>query len=136
MRISLLKVAGGLAIVVVSFFATNYVLESWNTPAKRDAQRVEDIKKLREAIRSYRRARSTFPTDLNLLVDGRYLDAIPVDPGTQKRYQYYSDGANNFGLLVMLEEPYGGLAARKSCRTGVGTKESAMWGADVAECPF
>lgn len=139
MRISLLKVAGGLAIVVVSFFVTNYILEARNTPARRDAQRVEDIKKVREAVRSYRKARGTFPTDLKLLVDARYLDAIPTDPlwaGTPKRYQYYSDGTNNFGLLVWLEEQQGNVAAGKSCRTGVGAKETAMWGADTADCPF
>lgn len=103
MRISLLKVVGGLAIVAACFLATNYVLESRNTPQRRDAQRIADIQKIREAVRSYRRARNTFPTDLKLLVDGRFLDTTPSDPlwsGTPKRYQYYSDGTNHFGLLV------------------------------------
>ena len=131
-----LKVVGGFAIVAVSFITTNYILELRNTPERRDAQRVEDIKKLREAVRSYRRARNTFPTDLKLLVDSRFLDSMPVDPATQKQYQYYSDGVNNFGLMVSLEQRHGDVAAGQSCRTGLGTKQSAMWGHDIAECPF
>lgn len=137
---TLLKVAGGVIIVVVSFLVTNYILESRNTPASRDAQRIADIKKIREAVRSYHRAKSSvFPKDLKLLVDARYLDAVPVDPlwsGTKKGYQYYTDGSIVFGLLVSLEERHGDVPAGASCRTGVGAKETMMWGADVAECPF
>ena len=93
---------------------------------------------MREAVRSYYRARKAFPTDLKLLVDGGFISSVPVDPvwsATDKKYQYYSDGVNNFGLMVWLEEAYGTVPAGKSCRTGQGTKESAMWG-DTLECPF
>lgn len=135
-----LKVVGGFGIVAVSFFATNYILESRNTPANRDAQRIADIKKLREAIRSYYRAKNnSFPKDLKLLVDGRFLDSIPVDPlwaGTRKGYQYYTDGSIVFGLQAWFEEQHGNVAAGASCRTGLGTKEAMMWGPDIAECPF
>src|SRR5262245_39306681 len=139
MRISLPKVAGGLAIVVVSFFVTNYILEARNTPARRDAQRVADIQKIRDAAKSYRRAKSKFPANLKVLVDQGFLDALPADPlwaGTKQGYQYYSDEVNNFGLLVSLEEPRGRVAAGKSCRTGVGAKETEMWGPDTPDCPF
>src|SRR5438105_4937418 len=113
MRVSLLKVVGGLAVVAISFLATDYFLnrqEAQNTPAMRDARRMEDARKLKEAIRNYRAARNVFPSDLKLLVDGGYLSSIPADPiwaNTKQRYQYYSNEVNNFGLLVWLEERHG-----------------------------
>jgi hypothetical protein len=132
------KVFGGIAIIAVSFTMTTYILETRSTPATRDAQRIDDIRKIKEAVRSYRRVRNAFPTDLKLLVDGGFINSIPVDPvwsATEKKYQYYSDGVNNFGVLVWLEEAHGAVPAGKSCRTGQGTKESAMWG-DTLDCPF
>jgi hypothetical protein len=134
----LVRIAGAVAIVGASFLLTLYVLDSRNTPATRDARRVDDIRKVREAIRNFYEARKTYPADLKVLVDGGYLNSIPADPlwpGSEQRYQYYSNGINNFGLLVWLEQPQGNVPAGTSCRSGVGTKEAAMWG-NIPECPF
>ena len=139
MRLWFLRVIGGLAVIAASFLVTLYIVDTKNSPATRDAQRVDDIRRTREAIKRYYQARKAYPVDLKLLVEAGYLSSIPVDPlwsATDRKYQYYSNGISNFGLLVWLEQAHDNLPADRPCRTGVGTKESEMWSSNMLECPF
>jgi hypothetical protein len=127
----------GLAIVAICFFGALFIL-SYTDQSARDALRVEHVQQIKSAVENYHNARRAYPTSLKALVDGGFLKSIPSDPlwaGTAKNYQYYSDGINNFGVLVVLERVHADVPAGKSCRTGLGTKESAMWG-EQPQCPF
>jgi hypothetical protein len=133
----ILKAVAGLAVVAICFFGTLFILKYIDQGA-RDALRVEQVRQIKGAVENYHAARRAYPTSLKALVDAGFLKSIPDDPlwaGTARNYQYYSDGVNNFGVLVVLERTHGDLAAGKPCRTGLGTKESAMWG-EQAQCPF
>jgi hypothetical protein len=139
------RIVGGLAIVAISFFATQWVLGYFDAK-NRDAVRAQHITQIRNAVESYSKARGSFPAlpdrpvgELKMaLVDGGFLPQIPVDPlwgSTNKGYRYYSDGKNNYALLVWLEQAHGLVPAGGMCLTGRGTEGSGMWG-QPPDCPF
>ena len=140
----LIRAAGGLAVAMIFFFGTLFILNHSDSRA-RDALRIEQIRMLKGALERYRSTRGSYPapffdnpvTDLrSALVGGGYLSAIPVDPlwaGTEKQYRYVSTG-QTYGLLLNLELAIGKTSAG-ACLTGVGTAGTGWWGGRP-NCPF
>jgi hypothetical protein len=137
MRI-VLQAAGAVAIVVASFFGTLFVMD-YLSARSRDQTRVQNVVQIRDAIENFHNKLGGYPTELkSALVGGGFLKAIPADPlwaNTDKDYQYYSDGRNNYGLLIWLEQAHGDVPAGIPCRTGLGAAASEMWGKKL-DCPF
>jgi hypothetical protein len=145
---ALLKVTGGLAIVLISFWGTLWFI---GTPEYENNQlRISHAKLLAEALEKYRQARGTYPImqdnpvdDLKReLVEGKFLDAIPSDPaqGATGRQYRYAGGGKAYGLLITLEpEPaMTGVSKAKpamTCAAGVNIKGSGAWG-NPPTCPF
>jgi type II secretory pathway pseudopilin PulG len=138
-------VAGGMAVVAISFFGTLFILNNADSRA-RDSLRTEHAKLLKAALEQYRGAHGSYPatffdnpiTDLRAaLVGGGFLSTIPVDPlwaDTERQYRYVSAG-KTYGLLVHLELANGKIAAQGACLTGVGTDGTGWWGGQP-DCPF
>ncbi len=137
MRI-VLQAAGAIAIVVASFFGTLFAIDYFSARG-RDQTRIEHVAQIKNAIENFHKARGGYPTELkSTLVGGGFLKVIPGDPlwaNTPKDYQYYSDGKNNYGLLLWLEQTHGEVPAGIPCRTGLRAKEYGMWG-NKLDCPF
>lgn len=143
----LLKVIGGLAIVLISFWGTLYFLGS--REYEHNQLRAKHAKLLADALEKYHQARSVYPTvgglvdDLKQeLVDGKFLEAIPSDPArsaTGQQYRYVG-GGTRYGLLIVLEpEPAMlGVSAAKpalTCTVGVNIRGTGAWN-DPPSCPF
>jgi hypothetical protein len=143
----LLKVIGGVAIVLISFWGTLYFVGS--REYENNQLRTKHAKLLADALEKYRSARGVYPTvqgpvdDLKQeLVGGKFLEAIPSDPAqsaTGQQYRYVGGGAK-YGLLIVLEpEPamLGVSAAKPSltCTVGMNIRGTGAWG-DPPSCPF
>jgi hypothetical protein len=143
----LLKVIGGLAIVLISFWATLYFITS--REHENNQLRAKHAKLLAAALEKYRLARGVYPTvqgpvdDLKQeLVEGKFLEAIPSDPArsaTGQQYRYVG-GGTKYGLLIILEpEPaMAGVTAAKptlTCTVGVNIRGTGAWD-DPPSCPF
>jgi len=143
----LLRVTGGLAIVMIFFWGTLFILGS---PEYVNNQlRAKHVRVLADALEKYRQAQSGYPVlsdnpvdDLKReLVDRKFLEAIPSDPAraaTGRQYRY-AGGGRAYGILVTLEaEPsLFGLTGTKpafTCVAGVNIKGSGAWG-DPPACP-
>jgi hypothetical protein len=143
-----LKIIGGLAIVLISFWGTLFLI---GTPEYENNQlRAKHARLLADALEKYRQARGMYPVlpenpvdDLKReLVEGKFLDAIPNDPAraaTGRQYRY-AGGGRAYGLLITLEpEPaLAGVSKAKpamTCAAGVNIKGSGAWG-DPPACPF
>ena len=144
----LLKVTGGLAIVLISFWGALYLL---GTPEYENNQlRATHVRQLADALEKYRLARGMYPIlrdnpvdDLKQeLVESKFLEAIPSDPAraaTGRQYRY-AGGGKAYGLLITLEpEPFiAGLRTTKpavTCTAGVNIRGTGAWG-DPPACPF
>jgi len=144
----LLRVTGGLAIVMIFFWGTLFILGS---PEYVNNQlRAKHVRLLADALEKYRQARNAYPVLANNpvddlkreLVDAKFLEAIPSDPAraaTGRQYRY-AGGGRAYGILVTLEpEPsLFGLTGTKpalSCIAGVNIKGSGAFG-DPPACPF
>lgn len=131
---------GGLSVVVVFFFGTLLLLNSYDA-RQRDMLRAEHATSLKRALDRYHATRGVFPTgrvadnpadDLApQLVGGGYLRAVPRDPLPERSYRYTTDGASDgqrYGLKISLERA-------GDCLTGVGSEGRGWWGA-LPPCPF
>jgi hypothetical protein len=132
--------ATGLAITLLSFFGSLYLLESVGTRSM-DSLRMEHAKSLKAALEQHRTARGKYPVlvsgsdvaDLKRdLVDGGFMSSLPVDPywtnGRINRYRYRSDGTS-YSLLIHFE--------LGPCQTGIGPATLEKWdGHNVLKCPF
>lgn len=142
------RVTGGLAIVMISFWGTMFILGS---PEYVNNQlRAKHVRLLADALEKYRQAQSAYPVmadnlvdDLRReLVDRKFLETIPIDPArasTGRQYRY-AGGGKAYGVLVTLEaEPsvFGltGIKPAFTCVSGVKIKGSGAWG-DPPACPF
>jgi hypothetical protein len=145
LRRRLVWIVGGSAVVLISFFTTQYALEYWDMRS-RDQTRLENILQIKNAVERYHRERGAYPVlndrpvpELRVaLVDSGIIKSIPTDPlwtATKKEYRYYSDGKNYFGLLVFLEQAHGAIPAGGTCLAGIGTKGTGLWG-QPADCPL
>lgn len=144
----MLKVTGGLAIVMIFFWGTLFIIGS---PEYANNQlRAKHVRLLSDALEKYREARGGYPAlpdnpvdDLKReLVGSKFLEAIPSDPaGSSTGRQYrYAGGGQAYGVLVTLEaEPsMAGLTGMKpalTCVAGVNIRGSGAWG-DPPACPF
>jgi len=146
---SLLKVTGGFAVLMITYWGT---LRFIGSPGYENNQlRASHARLLAEALEKYRQARGMYPIlqdnpvdDLKpALVDGKFLDAIPSDPAreTTGRQYRYAGGGRAYGLLITLE-PEPAMAnvgkarpATMTCATGVNVRGSGAWD-DPPACPF
>jgi hypothetical protein len=142
-----LKIIGGGAIVVLSFFGTLAALDFLNPAYVANQTRGRDVKLLKDAIDRYYKDRGSYPAlpgnpvdDLAPhLIQGGYLKEIPSDPLRAAgvfQYQYASDGRTMYGILVRMAEENSIARSRPSglCVVGVGTK-GLNWG-NLPECRF
>lgn len=73
------------------------------TTQSRDTQRKEDVKKIRQALSTWRKERKTYPAELKEL-SPQYLAELPVDPLSPKfSYRFRRSSANSFILTSVLE---------------------------------
>ncbi len=79
------------AVAVVSFGGLN--------KKTRDARRMADLEKIRIALESAKQIGTTYPSSLNNLVGGSYLDRLPTDPKTNANYSYVR-GSDNRSYYV------------------------------------
>jgi len=143
----LLKVIGGLAIVLISFWGTLYFMGS--SQFGNNQIRIKHAKLLADALEKYHQARGVYPTAQgpvdNLkqdLVEGKFLEAIPSDPArsaTGQQYSYVGGGAK-YGVLIILEpEPaMAGVGVAKpalTCTVGVNIRGTGAWN-DPPTCAF
>ncbi|MEX2506737.1 MAG: hypothetical protein WD406_07445 [Pseudohongiellaceae bacterium] len=63
-----------------------------------DQERVNGLRRTSNAISGYWHRTGDLPGNLEQLVDGIYMDALPVDPETGEPYEYTTLGAENFSL--------------------------------------
>jgi hypothetical protein len=126
----LLRIAGGLAIVVVFFFGTLFALDymGWGSP---DSIRASNAKAIMEALQKYRAAKGAYPlipaTDGPLaelagpLVGGGFLSAFPADPTGGQKPRYISADGKAYGLWLYFERS-------GACMVEVGITRSGWWG--------
>ena len=149
MRI-LLRVTGGLAIVMLAFWGTLFILGSPEFMTTNNQLRIKHVRLLADALEKHRQALTQYPLladnvvdDLRRdLIDRKFLEVIPSDPAraAMGRQYRYAGGSQSYGILVTLEpEPsLFGLAGTKpnfTCVTGVKIRGSGAWG-DPPACPF
>lgn len=81
--------------------------------AKRDEQRIRDIKTLQDALDSYFAAKQFYPRDLTELISEATLTRLPADPKTNQLYLYtpLGDPALHYSLAFILEKGVGTLKA-------------------------
>jgi type II secretory pathway pseudopilin PulG len=127
----LTKIAGAIAIVVVSFFATLIALDYAGFPNPTEDQvRARNAKQVMAALEKYRAVKGTYPvlpvtdsvtSELRTpLVEGHFIAAIPVDPPDAAPTRYVSVDGKAFGLLVFQN--------KKNCLIEVRTTKSQWWG--------
>jgi hypothetical protein len=138
----LVKVLGGLAIVLIFFFGTLFVLDyfpGWSAyaPLRTEA------KAIMRALQDYRAARGSYPVlsvPDNLMPEiKKYLasSGYPVSgdtEGTDKDARYFSSDGKSYGLLFHInrsdKKPLG-----DQCMIEVDIRQSGLWG-QPAGCPF
>ncbi len=137
-RSSLLRVFGGTAIVLLSFFATLLVVD-FAMPSWRNRTRADDARTIRTALAAYYKAHRSYPGPADIpadnlkpfLVDERFIAEIPRDPVIGAGgYRYVSDGKSYYGLVVKLEPlnaPWGSTDGRP-CLVGIGTETTRVFG--------
>jgi hypothetical protein len=141
----LIRIIGGLAVVMIFFWGTLLALDITNPALANNRLRGDHVKQLTDAIEKYRQARGTYPAvsgpvdDLKKdLVDGGFLASIPNDPKASAGGQYrYTGGASFYGLLVNLEREPWMLHTKpaSTCVVGVRIKGTGAWG-DPPACSF
>jgi hypothetical protein len=143
-RVLILRILGGLAVVLVSFFGTLLVLDVFFKSV--DGVRADHAKSIKASLENYRVKRGTYPfpftgnplSDLKKdLVDGGYLTAIPQDPGelSDKNYYYVSDDGRSYGLLFHQRSHDPKSPTDSRCLTGIGIAGKGWWGPPPA-CLF
>jgi hypothetical protein len=140
------NVAGGLAVVVVSYFITLFIIDWSAGPKTTDQVRADHAAQVKAGLEAYRRARGQYPapfpdnplTDLRKeLVGGKFLAALPQDPFYElgpNQYRYVSGNGKIYGLLFHLQKPVKP-DGDSSCVTGVGSAGSGWW-SNAPDCPF
>ncbi|MFA5022106.1 MAG: DUF5671 domain-containing protein [Patescibacteria group bacterium] len=90
-----------LAVVIVSFIGTFFIIESPVQARKNafDRTRVNDLQNIKYAVDSYYQEFNKLPTTLDELIQSRgYLNII--DPETAKPYEYKSTGSDSYQLCA------------------------------------
>lgn len=124
-------IAGAIAIVVVSFFATLVILDYVGYPApSADQVRAGNAKQIMAALEKHRAAKGAYPvlpvvdsitSELRKpLVDGKFIAAIPADPPDDEPTHYVSYDGSSFGLRVIQN--------KKPCLIEVRITKSGWWG--------
>jgi hypothetical protein len=144
----LVRYAGAVAIVLLFFFGTLFVLDS-AIPRWRNHARAGDAAAIKRALAGYYKTHGSYPgpTDTlaeNLkpfLVDEGFLSEIPRDPLNEIplfRYQYVSDGKAFYGLFIHLElSELQGETSGSACLVGVGIEKTRVFGdPPPPACPF
>ena len=75
-----------IAAVIAGFVLSGTPLEQ--RLKRLDASRVSDLQQLSYALDAYWEERQSLPGTLDVLVDGRRLSRLPVDPVTREPYSY------------------------------------------------
>ena len=132
---------GGLAVLVLSFFGTLFLLNSSDFQSF-DSIRIEHAKFIKAALEKYRAANGKYPmsypdndlADLkSALIGGGFISQLPVDPywknGRVNKYRYRSMDGASYGLLFYME--------LGPCQTGVGAAATGPWdGRPITVCSF
>jgi hypothetical protein len=135
----LMKVLGGLAIVLIFFFGTLFILDYFagGSPLGTEA------KAIMRALQDYRAARGSYPVlpvPDNLMPEiKKYLasSGYPVSGdtgGADKDARYFSSDGKSYGLLFHInrsdKKPLG-----DQCMIEVDVRQSGLW-AQPPACPF
>jgi hypothetical protein len=132
----LLNGLGGLAIVLIFFFGTLFVLDYFYSPLGTEA------KAIMRALQDYRAARGSYPVlpvpDSLVPEIKKYLasNGYPVsgDTGADKDARYFSSDGKSYGLLFHInrsaQKPLG-----DQCMIEVDTRPTGWWG-QPPKCPF
>jgi hypothetical protein len=133
----LAKIAGAIAIVVVSFFVTLAALDYFSAPPTTDQVRASNAKQIMAALEKYRAAKTTYPVlpllDVSTvelrkpLVEGNFIAAIPTDPADAEGTRYVSIDGKSSGMRVVQNKKY--------CIIEVRTSRSGWW-AQPPPCQF
>jgi hypothetical protein len=127
---SLLRLAGGAAIVAASFYGTLLAIDYMGGALSTDAIRVNNAKAVMVALKSFRSDKNAYPVlavpDSRIkelagpLVGGGYIAAVPVDPSDAEATHYVSYDGKAFGLW--LHQKSG------PCLVEVGASKTGWWG--------
>ncbi len=125
----LVKIAGAITIVVVSFFVTLTILD-YSPPLTPDQVRASNAKQIMAAVEKYRAAKGAYPVlpavdsvafELRKpLVEGNFIAAVPTDPSDAEATRYVSVDGKSFGLKVIQN--------KTSCLIEVRAYKSGWWG--------
>ena len=70
-----------------------------------DQQRINDLRRLSNVITQYWQRFGELPAGLDSLVDGMFLDRMPVDPVTRQSYEYRPSGVATYSLCADFTRP-------------------------------
>ena len=147
MRSKIVLILGGIAIVVISFVTTLYMLRYFDEASTRDRRRRADLATLQSALEAYFKANGTYRvkgTGWHALgagyVDDRYDNATSVaealyrggylsmpsiddpDPGKRPNYMIFVCDPNQYSISATLERPTASDAAHiQSTCNGTGS---------------
>jgi hypothetical protein len=136
---TLAKIAGAIAIVVVSFFLALLALDYVGYPAPTlDQVRAGNAKQIMAALEKHRAAKGAYPvlpgadvvtSELRKpLVEGKFIAAIPEDPPDAEPTHYVSYDGQSFGLLVVQD--------KKNCLIEVRAPHKMGWWGQPPYCRF
>jgi hypothetical protein len=125
------RIFGGAAIVLTSFFGTLFVLDYLEPAALRNRTRAEHARKIMDVMANYKNRNGGYPVATGFLDDIKGVGTFPQDPAG-RRYSYASDG-KRYGILISLEETIHTPAIL--CTAGDGIRGTGAWG-DPPECQF
>lgn len=84
------------AVAVVSYGGLN--------KKTRDSRRIADVEKVRIALEAARQIGNTYPSSLDNLVAGGYLDKEPIDPKNNKYSYAYTVATNTYRICAFMED--------------------------------
>ena len=107
MRIDRLAAWTSLGVVLAAVIAGFYLAGS---PARQrllriDAQRINDLQQISRTIGVYWTRNKRLPTELNELVDGVRMTALPSDPSAGQPYEYEAGPAAGYALCAVFNLP-------------------------------
>ena len=109
MNIHRVALIGTIAVVVAAVVAGLWSIGSPGEQRLRrfDARRVSDLIQLSQAVYRHHDERHALPANASDLVNGRRLSRLPLDPSTEKPYEYRANGERKFELCAVFDRSSG-----------------------------
>ena|SRR5258708_40224357 len=99
-----LKIAIGAIVVAIIYFGFTFILlhPTGLNPENRDVQRASALSVISNGLNQYYNANKSYPSSLDKLVP-KYMSSDPIEPKTQKPYDYSLLKNGDFKLCINYE---------------------------------